>query len=120
MIAPRVNCLRSFTQLIWLAFALAFANAGNNRPASIAMMAMTTSSSIRVKAARRAERLAPVRSVVAVDVDIYRSFRKMIAGYALKDSCSFLRVNHPQREAICAFECTWVVDPMPAEARAHP
>src|SRR4030095_10804837 len=38
------------------ALALARANAGNNRPASIAMMAMTTNSSISVKAVRAGKR----------------------------------------------------------------
>src|ERR1051326_2952523 len=42
-----------FMQAICLALALALASAGNNRPARMAMMAITTSSSIRVKAALR-------------------------------------------------------------------
>jgi hypothetical protein len=39
-------------QLVFFAFAFAFDNAGSSIPARIAMMAMTTSSSIRVKADR--------------------------------------------------------------------
>ncbi len=44
------TCFKLLTQLMRTAFALALASAGNNRPAKIAMMAMTTKSSIRVKA----------------------------------------------------------------------
>src|SRR2546427_12246210 len=110
------SCLRLLKQRTVPAFALALASAGNNRPARIAIIAMTTSSSIRVKAARRAERLSPFRTIVAVDADINRSFLNRITGYVLKDSCSFGRVNHSQREAVCAFECTWVVHPMPTHA----
>src|SRR5262249_1073691 len=43
------------TQLIMCAFRLAFDRAGNNMAARIAMMAMTTSSSIKVKAFRPAK-----------------------------------------------------------------
>ena len=41
-------CLQLFRQADWPALAFALANAGNNRLARIAMMAITTSSSISV------------------------------------------------------------------------
>src|SRR4051794_40394807 len=53
MTAAVVNCLRLLTQLIWLAFCLAFARAGSSIAARIAIMAMTTSNSISVKALPR-------------------------------------------------------------------
>src|SRR5262245_16219467 len=43
------HCLRLFRQATEWAFAFAFAKAGSSIAARIAMMAMTTSSSIRVK-----------------------------------------------------------------------
>ena len=43
-----VACLRLFRQTMARAFCFARARAGNNKPARIAMMAMTTSSSMRV------------------------------------------------------------------------
>src|SRR3954466_1899963 len=46
----RPTCLRLFTQLIRWARALALARAGRSKPARMAMMAMTTNSSMRVKA----------------------------------------------------------------------
>jgi len=52
MFIPMPICLRLFTQAMRLAFSLAEARAGNSNAARIAMMAMTTSSSIRVKAHR--------------------------------------------------------------------
>src|SRR5882724_8426415 len=45
------NCLRLLRQEIFCPFIFALANAGNNMAARMAMMAITTSSSIRVKAA---------------------------------------------------------------------
>src|SRR5207253_9694596 len=45
------SCLRLFTHWIDCALAFAVASAGNNRPAKIAMTAITTSSSISVKPA---------------------------------------------------------------------
>src|SRR5437660_4378065 len=44
----RLVCFKLFRQAIRLALALARASAGSRRPAKIAMMAMTTSNSIRV------------------------------------------------------------------------
>src|SRR5262245_44758091 len=49
----RLICLRLLRQTIRWPFALAKLNAGNNIPARIAMSAMTTSSSMRVKAVQR-------------------------------------------------------------------
>ena len=46
---PRATCLLLLMQLIPVALALALAKAGSNKPAKIAMMAMTTNNSIRVK-----------------------------------------------------------------------
>src|SRR5438128_5519869 len=54
---PKLICLKSFTQVIRLALALAVANAGSNRPAKMAMMAMTTSNSMSVKPTVRFIRL---------------------------------------------------------------
>ena len=42
-------CFRLLVQEIWRAFSRAFANAGSSIAARIAMMAITTSSSIKVK-----------------------------------------------------------------------
>jgi hypothetical protein len=50
MTMPRVNCLTLDTHLIWCAFSLALAKAGSSMAARMAMMAMTTKSSIKVKA----------------------------------------------------------------------
>src|SRR5438132_3556376 len=52
----RPICFRLFEQLIRAAASRTFCTAGNNRPIRTAMMAMTTSSSMRVNADRRAER----------------------------------------------------------------
>src|ERR1035437_6958784 len=46
----RPTCLRLLVQLMRWAFALARARAGSNRAAKMAMMAITTNNSIRVKA----------------------------------------------------------------------
>src|SRR5258707_15368566 len=43
-------CFRLLTQMMRVALALTLASAGNNNDARIAMIAMTTSSSIKVKA----------------------------------------------------------------------
>src|SRR5713101_6852295 len=48
MCHPNCNCLRLFMQAMDCALALALANAGDSMPARIAMMAMTTSSSMSV------------------------------------------------------------------------
>src|SRR6267142_3517536 len=59
MAMPRPICLRLFMQRVWPALALALARAGRSIAARIAIMAMTTSSSIRVKA--RTRRVRPGR-----------------------------------------------------------
>src|SRR5439155_24408591 len=56
-------CRRLLMQLADLPFSFAFANAGNNIPARMAMIAMTTSSSINVKAAKIERRLLGVRLI---------------------------------------------------------
>src|SRR5882757_9653425 len=50
MTQPRVNCLSSFMQDIAWAFCLALLNAGNSNEARMAMIAITTSNSIKVNA----------------------------------------------------------------------
>ena len=50
MIVPMPICRRLFKHEIWCALDFALANAGNNIAAKMAMMAMTTRSSISVKA----------------------------------------------------------------------
>src|SRR5437773_11079786 len=50
MVMPTPICLRLLRQEMRLAFCLAEASAGSNSAARIAMIAMTTSNSIRVKA----------------------------------------------------------------------
>jgi hypothetical protein len=50
MIVPMPIWRMLEVHLICFAFSFALDNAGNNMPARIAMMAMTTNSSIRVKA----------------------------------------------------------------------
>ena len=47
---PRHNCLRLFLHLVWRACSLARASAGRSMAARMAMMAITTSNSIKVKA----------------------------------------------------------------------
>src|SRR6266487_4849305 len=49
MIQERPSCFRLFRHMIPCALVFAFANAGTSKPARMAMMAMTTSSSIKVK-----------------------------------------------------------------------
>src|SRR2546426_2217173 len=46
---PNCNCFRLFTHAMDCAFDLAFDSAGKSSPARMAMMAMTTRSSIKVK-----------------------------------------------------------------------
>src|SRR5439155_218184 len=50
---PSVSCLRLLIQLAWQAFAFARLSAGKSMAARIAMIAITTSNSMRVKAMRR-------------------------------------------------------------------
>src|SRR6266545_2095585 len=57
IIVARANCLRLLEQAVTFARHLARDNAGNNNEARIAMIAMTTSNSIRVKANSRPLRL---------------------------------------------------------------
>jgi hypothetical protein len=52
MMKPRPNCFVLLMHLIWAALALDLDKAGNSMDARRAMMAMTTSNSISVKAAR--------------------------------------------------------------------
>src|ERR1039458_7817495 len=49
MTMPKASCLLLFTQVMRMALALALDRAGKSMAARIAMMAMTTNSSIRVK-----------------------------------------------------------------------
>ena len=49
IVTARPICLQLFRQADWPAFAFALARAGNNSPASIAIIAITTSNSISVK-----------------------------------------------------------------------
>src|SRR5438445_2377328 len=49
MVAPRAICLRLDRHIVWRAFSLAWAKTGKRMAARMAMIAMTTSSSIRVK-----------------------------------------------------------------------
>src|SRR6266542_2484090 len=50
---PSINCLPLFKQCSPWALVFAFAKAGNSSPARMAMIAMTTSSSMSVKPQRR-------------------------------------------------------------------
>ena len=50
MVQPKVNCFMLLRQLVALAFSLAFDSTGSSSAARIAMMAITTSSSSKVKA----------------------------------------------------------------------
>src|ERR1700677_2716437 len=54
MIHPKVNCFKLLRHLIPCACCLDLANAGSNNAAKIAIMAITTSNSIRVNALRPA------------------------------------------------------------------
>ena len=56
MVWARPHCLRLLEQAARLASSLALARAGSSMAARIAMTAMTTSNSIRVKPARQAAR----------------------------------------------------------------
>src|SRR5690348_1914271 len=49
MIHPKVSCFRLLRQEVWRAFSLAWAKTGKRIAARIAIMAITTSNSIRVK-----------------------------------------------------------------------
>src|SRR6266481_4609107 len=60
MTAAVVNCLRLLTQFIWWAFCFARDRAGSNIAARIAMIAITTSSSISVKALRPFPEAEPI------------------------------------------------------------
>ena len=51
MCVASVICFTLFWHWMVIAFSLALARAGNNMPAKMAMIAMTTNNSIRVKAA---------------------------------------------------------------------
>src|SRR5579884_2381426 len=51
MCHARASCFLLLMQLVAQAFCLALASAGNSRPARMAMMAITTNNSIKVKAA---------------------------------------------------------------------
>ena len=53
MMVAVANCLVLLKQLVWRAASRACAKTGNKMAARIAMMAITTKSSIRVKAERR-------------------------------------------------------------------
>src|SRR2546427_2976713 len=53
MCHPNCNCLRLFTQAMDCALCFALLSAGNSRPARMAMMAMTTRSSMSVNALTR-------------------------------------------------------------------
>src|SRR5438552_10648591 len=55
----RPSCLRLFWHLALLAASRTFWTAGNNRPIKTAMMAITTNSSISVKATRRERVMGP-------------------------------------------------------------
>jgi hypothetical protein len=57
IVSESPSCFMLFVHWMRLAASLALARAGSNMPARIAMMAMTTSSSMRVNAALRAARL---------------------------------------------------------------
>src|SRR5437868_14553758 len=58
LIVPRLICLRLFAHFIRLAASRIFWTAGSSRPIRIAMMAMTTNSSIRVNPGRVRARTA--------------------------------------------------------------
>src|SRR5207237_10746050 len=62
MLMARPHCLQLLAQRAFCAEALALAKAGNSRPARMAMIAMTTSSSIRVNAQFCPLRLLPLHS----------------------------------------------------------
>ena len=66
MLMPKPICLRLFTQAIRSARSLALLKAGSSSAARIAMIAITTSSSISVKAAF-AGRSSTVRARLALD-----------------------------------------------------
>ena len=52
MCIPRPNCFKLLRHLVWVAFCLALLKAGSRIEARIAIMAITTSNSIKVKARR--------------------------------------------------------------------
>src|SRR5262245_29715931 len=56
LIVPRLICLRLFVHFMRFAASRIFCTAGSSNPIRIAMIAITTSSSIRVNAGRRGER----------------------------------------------------------------
>src|ERR1043166_6820855 len=73
MCAARASCLLLFTQAVRLAFSFAFARAGSSRPARMAMMAITTRSSIGVNAPPTHQRVERIRP--KTDVEVFTAFR---------------------------------------------
>src|SRR5436309_1377720 len=68
MCIARASCLLLFTHAVRLAFSFAFARAGRSRPARMAMIAMTTSSSIRVNAPQQTTRDREIRHGTGLNV----------------------------------------------------
>src|SRR5438552_7953061 len=110
-----------FTQLMPIAFCFALASAGSSSPARMAMMAMTTSSSMSVKARRQGGRpgLFPhagnsdsgIRDL-SQDVESLGCPQKITGWTRL--------VNLWLGTITCAFQCTRVadlVDPMQTESQ---
>src|SRR5438477_1050150 len=81
-----------FTQLMPDAFSLALASAGNNKPARMAMMAMTTSSSISVKA-NAVARWPGRRTQVRLESGIKNLSCGRLLGYVRKIADSLRSVN---------------------------
>ena len=77
MLWARPICLRLETQEMAWAFARALARAGSNMAARIAMMAMTTSSSINVKA-NTFLIFSMVVPFFVFDIDIYQCENKCL------------------------------------------
>src|SRR5438034_3845055 len=88
------SCRRLLAHLIRLAASLTFCTAGSRRPISVAMMAMTTSSSIRVKADERREtnRKGAIEAVLSV-------------GAGQRGSTSALSQRHRPVQTDCNHAC---------------
>src|SRR5439155_19599414 len=88
------NCRMLFTQLIPEAFSLALASSGSSSQVRIAMMAMTTNSSINVKAARFRGR--PVRRTQGVRIDFCIGILSLaVIGLPNRITARLPRVNCP-------------------------
>ena len=101
MVAARPICFKLAMHRVRFPCSLALAKAGNSRPAKIAMMAMTTSSSIRVKPARLAT-APPTAHGTTLGLTTREQFEECIGnsgGYPFCPGKALARL-HPNRSCL--------------------